>query len=227
MPGEGIMRPRCSQLSGRKMSTLLRHHLMALVCMPWRTGTSTARASHGERVDIVRLLLEHNADVESSKRSRRDSTCTGPQNGVWETRDCTATCRAGCECALQEQARLDPTEEGVTPRSSGCCSVPNRQRCRCDSHDNDDGWTPLHSASREGHVDIVELLIQHGADVNKQTNNQETPLHLASASGKLEILQLLVERGADRCALQEQARLDLTEEGVTPRTSGCCSVPNQ
>ncbi len=29
-----------------------------------------------------------------------------------------------------------------------------------------DGWTALMRASREGHTAVVELLLQHGADLN-------------------------------------------------------------
>lgn len=38
-----------------------------------------------------------------------------------------------------------------------------------------------------GHVDIVELLINNGANVNRQDPKGQTPLHFAVKSGKLNI----------------------------------------
>ena len=40
--------------------------------------------------------------------------------------------------------------------------------------------TPLHYASYNGHLNIVELLVSHGADVNiTDYNDGNTPLHIA------------------------------------------------
>lgn len=43
------------------------------------------------------------------------------------------------------------------------------------------GWQPIHEAARGGHLDIVEMLIQHGADVNERVNfgSGQTVLKLA------------------------------------------------
>jgi len=41
------------------------------------------------------------------------------------------------------------------------------------------GWTPLHEGARGGHVEVVKLLIDNGADVNEKTNYGETPLYWA------------------------------------------------
>lgn len=35
---------------------------------------------------------------------------------------------------------------------------------------DENGWQPIHEAVRAGHLDAVELLVQHGADVNAVTN---------------------------------------------------------
>ena len=32
------------------------------------------------------------------------------------------------------------------------------------------GWTPLMQASQEGHVDVVNVLLDHGANANHQTD---------------------------------------------------------
>lgn len=34
-----------------------------------------------------------------------------------------------------------------------------------------DNWTPLHFAARFNHHDVVELLLQHSADVNTQDHD--------------------------------------------------------
>ena len=33
-------------------------------------------------------------------------------------------------------------------------------------------WTPLHLAAREGHMNTVEFLINNGADINIQDNDE-------------------------------------------------------
>lgn len=44
----------------------------------------------------------------------------------------------------------------------------------------DTGWTALHHAARNGHVEVVGYLVDHGADPDKLTCGLcYTPLHLA------------------------------------------------
>ncbi len=51
-------------------------------------------------------------------------------------------------------------------------------------------------AAREGHEDVVQLLVEHGANVNAQTEEtQETALTLAACGGFIEVAQYLIEHG--------------------------------
>ena len=51
-------------------------------------------------------------------------------------------------------------------------------------------------SAREGHEDVVKLLVEHGAKVNAQSEEtQETALGLASCGGFLDVVQYLVENG--------------------------------
>lgn len=53
-------------------------------------------------------------------------------------------------------------------------------------------------ACRAGHACVVQFLISKGANINKQTtNNDHTPLSLACAGGNLPIVELLLTHGAD------------------------------
>ena len=61
---------------------------------------------------------------------------------------------------------------------------------------HNDGHNPLSRASLMGHVDVVKLLIEQGADINAKNNYGGTPLHLASEEGYTEVPKLLNEKGA-------------------------------
>ncbi len=59
------------------------------------------------------------------------------------------------------------------------------------------GFTPLHEAAKEGHKDVVELLIAEGADVNVPNYGSITPLKIAQKNNQTEIVELLREHGAE------------------------------
>jgi len=57
--------------------------------------------------------------------------------------------------------------------------------------------TPLFIAAYAGHCNIIELLVQHKADINWQDDNGMTALFLATEFGKLKTDECLLEQGAD------------------------------
>lgn len=60
-----------------------------------------------------------------------------------------------------------------------------------------DDDTPLHVASGKGYTDVVALLLDKGANVNKENRVGQTPLHLAAWRGHSETVGYLVSYGAD------------------------------
>lgn len=61
------------------------------------------------------------------------------------------------------------------------------------------GWSPLHEAANHGYVDIAELLLKHGANVNDPGGTSckgVTPLHDAAYCGHFSMMQLLMQHGA-------------------------------
>lgn len=56
-----------------------------------------------------------------------------------------------------------------------------------------DGWTPLHYAARNGHIEICTLLINKGADIETQNNvrindNREHSYKLKEDYSPLDVL---------------------------------------
>ncbi|CAC5364524.1 protein phosphatase 1 regulatory subunit 27-like [Mytilus californianus] len=78
---------------------------------------------------------------------------------------------------------------------------------------NDAGLTPLHQAVLDGNLMAVRLLVEHGANINKQDDDYWTPLHAACAEGHAEIAQILLDHGADRTILTDEGErpLDLVD----------------
>ena len=60
------------------------------------------------------------------------------------------------------------------------------------------GTTPWLIAAQEGHLNIVQFLVQAGADKEKTKDNGATAILLAAEEGKFEVVRFLVESGAEK-----------------------------
>lgn len=79
--------------------------------------------------------------------------------------------------------------------------------------------SPLHMAAREGHTDILRLLIKAGADIDFKNALGDTPLHSAARYGHAEAVKRLVEAGANPAATDGDGRtaLEFTEKPAIRR----------
>jgi ankyrin repeat protein len=62
---------------------------------------------------------------------------------------------------------------------------------------NRPGWTPLHYACTNGHLDIALFLLDKGAVVDAPSPNETTPIMMAIRAGNIQLVRLLLDRGAD------------------------------
>ncbi|MDP6772563.1 MAG: ankyrin repeat domain-containing protein, partial [Anaerolineales bacterium] len=110
------------------------------------------------------------------------------------------------------------------------------QRPEIDVNQQGDLYGPaLNTAVRYRHIEIVQLLLDAGANPNINSPNYvyygrpETPLDIACDKGYTEIVRLLLEKGAsmevqnifDRTVLEQACRLqNLPTDGNVPRSRG-------
>ncbi|CAL5071367.1 unnamed protein product [Urochloa decumbens] len=105
---------------------------------------------------------------------------------------------------LINAARYDDLEDVVTLFSAGVS---------LDSTDSQ-GRTALHMASANGHIAVVEYLIQNGANVNATNLEKNTPLHWACLNGHIEVIKALISAGASVSALNSHEKTPM-DEAVT------------
>ena len=73
---------------------------------------------------------------------------------------------------------------------------------------------PLTWAAMMGQTQAVELLLQHGADVNGRNRDNNTALHLAMFLGRAETAELLLKSGADVTARNDDGATPIETLGV-------------
>ncbi|XP_071050717.1 transient receptor potential cation channel subfamily A member 1 isoform X2 [Onthophagus taurus] len=73
------------------------------------------------------------------------------------------------------------------------------------------GCSPLHYASREGHIRSIENLIRLGACINLKNNNNESPLHFAARYGRYNTVRQLLDSEKGTFIINES-----DGEGLTP-----------
>ncbi|MFC1763443.1 ankyrin repeat domain-containing protein [Planctomycetota bacterium] len=145
------------------------------------------------RKEIVEILLKKDADMTVQDSTGR--TAIGFAKG-----------REYAEIAelLSKRAKqLDPNKEIMT--ICDYAAIGDTEKIRSliaagqdDNSKSKNGGMALYWALMKGHMEIAELLIQNGANVNFQDPvGGWTPLLLASISGKKEIVELLLANGAE------------------------------
>ena len=164
--------------------------------------------SHEDGERVVELLLEHGAEVDKRSKEHWTALHYASQHGKLEV------VRLLLDHGAEVNSETDIKEKPLHQVSYG----------KYRSHDNgvrvaqlllergadvntrrNDHWTPLHTASYFGIVEIVRLLLDHGADpgANAEGDMGEKPLHQVSY-GKyrsqedgVRVAELLLDRGAD------------------------------
>jgi len=69
-------------------------------------------------------------------------------------------------------------------------------RAAANARDTGNGNCPLHIAAQNGHLELVNLLISKGGDVNSQNGKGNTALHMALSYDYVDVARALINAGA-------------------------------
>jgi ankyrin repeat protein len=144
-------------------------------------------------VNVVRLLLEHGADVTISDSFLHSTALHRASSGGW-LEVVRLLLSYGAKVEEKEMQGKTSFQMASSRGHLEIMKLLSENGAVIGVRDNKEE-TPLHEASAGGHVDAMRWLLNHGADANARRDDRSTPLHLA-AYEHLEAVQLLLEHNA-------------------------------
>ncbi|XP_014446274.1 ankyrin repeat and KH domain-containing protein 1 isoform X1 [Tupaia chinensis] len=156
--------------------------------------TPLMAASSGGYLDIVKLLLLHDADVNSQSATGNTALTYACAGGFVDI----------VKVLLNEGANIeDHNENGHTPlmeaASAGHVEVARvllDHGAGINTHSNEFKESALTLACYKGHLDMVRFLLEAGADQEHKTDEMHTALMEACMDGHVEVARLLLDSGA-------------------------------
>lgn len=148
--------------------------------------------------DLVEYLVQEGADINALDQENRSPLLLAASRGGWRTvmvlirlganinlKD--ANCRNVIHLVITNGGHLDEFAQEVsgTPSEFYFLQLLN-------ARDNT-GCSPLHYASRDGHIRSLHSLISLGASINVKNKFNESPLHFAARYGHINSLRQLLD----------------------------------
>ncbi|KAE9527713.1 hypothetical protein AGLY_012786 [Aphis glycines] len=156
-----------------------------------------------DRSEIVQYLIEEGADINALDKESRSPLLLAASRSGWRT--VASLIRLGADIQVKDSSkrnvlhlvvmyggRLDEFAHEITMANhQGALEMLLNEK-------DNTGCSPLHYASRGGHIRSLESLIRLGACVNIKNYNGESPLHFGARYGRYNIVKRLLnsEKGA-------------------------------
>lgn len=180
---------KCLVRKGAAINHVNRYGYTALLC--------AAANSHAE---VVAVLIENKVDLSLKVRGKSAPLLAGRRGHAKIAKMIQAATPPVSELTREERSVLAAELYGMCKALTGNRRLVDqlmKQGVLADWTDEQGlGDTPLIAACTTGRLDLVEVLLLHGADVNRPNGFGSTPLHTASENGHLGIAFLLLEHGA-------------------------------
>ncbi|KAI4138069.1 MAG: hypothetical protein L6R39_006981, partial [Caloplaca ligustica] len=210
---------------------LLAHtaHPKILVNMKSQTyGTPLQRAADMDRVDIVDLLIANDADINAlggtGSKSGSQNATSALAIAAWggHRKIVSILCGLGAEADLSytakefhllHQAAIHNMLDLVNYCLDSGCDANMGTDKGPRYHDMQGYLTPLSFASAEGHLEVVQVLLQHGARIYSD-RTRVTSLHLAARKAHCHVIEALINEHKSRHANNGQETLHFINRGI-------------
>ncbi|KAJ1322975.1 ankyrin repeat domain-containing protein 50 [Microdochium nivale] len=166
------------------------------------------------RLAVVLLLLKNKASTEISGQNGKTPLLNALEAGhgsvalLLQRRG--ADCEASDACGERALHKVAKTGDDYFARL-----LLRKHHVEIDARDGQ-GATPLILAAASGHIDIVQMLLQCGADMEARDATGRTPLIGAAIQGHFGTVRALLEVGADSEAVDSWERMALDCAATTP-----------
>ena len=164
--------------------------------------------------DVVRVLIDAGADIEA-----KDDVGCSPL--LW-------ACRSGMFAVVKilveagADVRVTCSKGDTCLILAACCGHTETVRYLVGlkdvdvNHKGGSGCTAVLAAAN--HADVVEVLIDAGADIEARDNYSHSPLLVASQRGELRVVQMLVRAGAGVCVTSDEGDTCISLAAVNGHT---------
>ncbi|XP_066151154.1 transient receptor potential cation channel subfamily A member 1 isoform X2 [Euwallacea fornicatus] len=166
--------------------------------------------------EIVEYLIKEGADCNPIDKERRSPLLLAALRGGWKT--VHTLIRLGADINIKDINKrnvlhLVVMNGGQLERFGEEVSNAKSKESLLQLLNEKDltGCSPLHYASREGHIRSLENLIRLGAVINLKNNNNESPLHFAARYGRYNTVRQLLDSEKGNFIINES-----DGEGMTP-----------
>jgi len=166
-------------------------------------ATALSIASQEGKINVVRFLIQKNADVTKSDCDDCTPLYVAAQNG--HEACVKALCEAGANINKARDGGATPLFTAARKGHTTC--VQALIEAGADLHKaRDNNVSPLYIAAQNGHAACVQALIGAGANVDSPTHYNYTPLFIAAVDGQQEIIRELCQAGANLNAAIQLAK---------------------
>jgi ankyrin repeat protein len=163
-------------------------------------------ACRNSHLEVARVLLEHDADIEARDTGGTDWSPLESASSKGHVDVVRFLLDHGADVKAQDKYKNTSLHVVSFERDAPAIAQVLLERgADANARDHQD-WTPLHRASNNGFVGCARVLLEHGVDVDPRDDEDETPLFKASRHGHLGVAQLLLQYKADVHARDDQGR---------------------